>query len=605
VERKHLIALFGVAFVSLAALEGRLFWLQVVRRSDYERYRSARRHVELIEPSRGRILDRHGEVLARDERAFAVEVVMADYAADPRVEGRLARLLNRPAEEIRAGVARAVERMERLASRRPSRERAAILRRESRTPYPLIGNVTFEQAYVIELNPELLPGLVVREERRRVYPQGAWVGALTHYVQAITREEHEALLRGREGLERLDETIGTDGVDALAARGAFLEWKVGRGGIEKQYDALLRGRPGLRLLEKRPREEALELELLAAEAGRDVRLTIDLRLQKAAMEALAPQRGAVVLMDLRDGSIRALAASPGFDPNAFVPPVDAARIRAILGEDGAMLHRAIAQPLVPGSVFKTVAALAALREAGADPARRIECDGIFEGRHRNMRCWIADHGYGHGAMALHDALEQSCNVYFYTLGSELGVPSMATWAIRMGYGSRTGIDLPGEREGLVPRRGVQDTAASFAIGQDRLLVTPLQVARAMAFIANGGRLVRPRITELQEPWVDRNPPLDEAALRAVRGGLAAAVEGPAGTAHNTRLREFKVAGKTGSAQAAQGKPTHAWFAGYFPHDDPRAVIAVVVEFAGHGGAVAAPIAETVIRAMYNAEGSKP
>lgn len=598
-ERKQLIALFAVALLSLACLEGRLFYLQVIEHDHYKEIVRRRRHVEVIQPSRGPIKDRNDVILVRDERAFSLEIVQVDAEEDPNVTARLARLMDIPEEEIERRIARNISRMKVLAGRRPRREYKAIMRRESRTPYPLMEHLAFDHAYTIEVNPDYFPGLIVRAGLRRVYLHGSTVGHLTGYIGPISEKEHEALRKTRRWLARFDSVIGSAGVGGLWHRGAFKEWTLGRSGIEAQYDEILRGRAGLTLWEKRRRREPIELELLPVEAGREVRLTVDLRIQEAAVEALGGYRGAVVVMDIRDGSILAMASTPTYDPNVFIAPRDNEMIRAYFRdrERKPLRNRAIHTAYPPGSVFKVFTALAALKEGGADPARTVTCTGIFSGRYRTFRCWIYEHGLGHGTLDLVGGLERSCNVYFYTLGSELGTPPIATWAYRSGFGSKSGIDLLGERRGTVPRRGVGDYAAAVAIGQDKLLVTPLQVARAMAFIANGGRLVRPRISFRQEPRIDRNPLLPDSILAPIRKGMIEAVEGRAGTARLTGLRTFKVAGKTGSAQIGGNRTTHAWFGGYFPHDAPRYAFAVIAEQAGHGGAVAAPIAETVIRAV--------
>lgn len=589
-----MVALFVVALASLACLEARLFYLQVLKFDDYRQIVDARRHLELPEGGRGRILDRTGAVLARDDRSFSLEVVLEDFRKDPELPARLARLLNVGVEEIDARVAGIEGRMEAVARRRPERERKAILRRESRTPYPFVKNLAFEQACVVEVNPDRYPGLPVRQELRRVYPEGAVAGHLTGYTGLISDREHRDLPNSRRGLERLDEAIGVEDVNGLWERGRFQEWTIGRGGIEEQYDAHLRGRVGLTLKEKRRNAPAVEVELLAQENGNDVTLTIDLEVQKTALKALGGHVGAVVAMDIRDGSILVMASTPTYDPNVFIPPVDRDLVRWYFSEGNGtpMANRAMSSPYPPGSVFKTTTAMAALTDGRTDPAHETRCTGAFQGRARTLRCWL---DIGHGDMGTVEALELSCNVYFYTRGSELGVLPIGRWAYRMGYGSPSGIDLPREFGGKIPLSGTGDIASSVAIGQDTVTITPMQAARAAAFIANGGRLVRPRITTLQEPWVDQNPPVDAAALETVRRGLIAVPR--TGTAKGTALKDFKVAGKTGSAQVVLGRPTHGWFAGYWPHDDPKHAIAVVVEFAGHGGAVAAPIAEQVVRAI--------
>jgi penicillin-binding protein 2 len=270
----------------------------------------------------------------------------------------------------------------------------------------------------------------------------------------------------------------------------------------------------------------------------------------------------------------------------------------------------------PGSVFKPAAAVALLQAVDMDPAAPLVCRGYLQTPDRQRCMLFRRHGMGHGPTNLADALAQSCNVYFFHYANKIGPEALISWAMRLGFGQRTGIDLPAEAAANLPT--IQGGAAgdgdgwqladsqALAIGQGRLTATPLQVVRMMAAIANGGYLITPRVTrDLVDSGEVRDVPataegiripgLHEATLQTVRQGLLRVVADPAGTAHRTVFIEgLPVAGKTGTAQVAPDQEDHAWFAGYAPADDPRIALVVVLEHAGDGSAAAGPAARQLL-----------
>jgi penicillin-binding protein 2 len=337
--------------------------------------------------------------------------------------------------------------------------------------------------------------------------------------------------------------------------------------------------------------------------------------------------GALVAMDVQTGDILALVSKPSYDPNAFAGGVSAATWKALTTDTWRPLQdRAISGQYPPGSTYKAIVAAAALQEKVITTGGLVYCPGHFTLGRRTYRCWKKE---GHGAMALRDALIQSCDVYFYTAGLKLGIDRLAFFARGFSLGRRTGIPLASEQSGLVPTAAWKETrfgepwgageTVSASIGQGFNLTTPLQLAVAYAAIANGGRVVRPRlILSQQDPGGQLSPgpapeirstvPVSEKNLAIVRDALTGVVEEPRGTGGRARVPGMRVAGKTGTAQVVHMKHTedleedqvplkyrdHAWFVAFAPADAPQIVVAVLNEHGGHGGSAAAPIAQRVL-----------
>jgi penicillin-binding protein 2 len=374
------------------------------------------------------------------------------------------------------------------------------------------------------------------------------------------------------------------------------------------------------------------------EIGRDVKLTLDFALQRSAEELLdsALERrqlsqpeiqsagGAIVVLEIADGSLRALAAAPRFDPNLFLGD-RAGEIAELLADPSRpLVDRACRMAIAPGSVFKIVTA-AALLESGVDPEEPFFCQGYLK-RPEQQRCAIfTRQGIGHGETTLADALCVSCNVYFFHHAGRVGPDPLVDWAERFGFGRPTGVDLPGEAAGVVPNPEnierlehhpwkTADTQA-LAVGQGSLTVTPLQIACLMAAVAGEGNFIQPHICRVGSAHHDgdRNlpgdelmvgeahptkiPGLHERTLRVIREGLERVVADPAGTAHGSvYLKEIPIAGKTGTAETGDG-PSHAWFAGYVPADQPKYVFVIALEHAGEAAATAGPVAKRLVLRM--------
>lgn len=518
----------------------------------------------------------------------------------------------RPAEKtIRPGLAGLLYRAKREITSPPKRSSLApVIVQEELDYHAIASNVPLEVAAEIRAHPELYPGLRVREATARVYPQMA-LGA--HLVGTRSRDA------ASESLHR-----------------------TGRSGIERSYDGRLRGIDGRRKVTFNRRGELIRSEVVREPiSGRDVVLTIETRLQRSAEslldQALAgssnldvsgdqldgsapvPTGGCILVLDAHSGDVLTIANAPRFDLNQMLRPSEDVWNATIEDPRHPLFPRATQMTAPPGSVFKVLSAAAMLESSDLNPLAHQFCQGYLD-RPDQHRCYIFRHfGTGHGQVTLRSALAQSCNVYFFLAARRMGPEPLVQWASQFGFGNPTGIDLPFERGGQVPGPGKGGSARWYsgdtlglAIGQSRLTVTPIQVARMMAAIANGGYLVTPRVADDSNfaddsaTYVWSQKPrrrirgLSDETLAEIRRGLFSAVNDPGGTGFKTvRLDEVAIAGKTGTAEVGSDRPDHAWFAGYVPANRPRFAFVVMLEHGGAGGAAAGPIARRLVQAMQN------
>ena len=465
----------------------------------------------------------------------------------------------------------------------------------------IVDDVPPELAGELEKNAKNYPGVKIVEITRRDYPLGPAAANWLGYV-------------GSDAMGQGDTPIGLTGIEGRAE--SMLH---GEPGCEIQYT----DHGGKLLSTVRQREPV---------AGRDVVLTIDAQLQLLAEQALdhalrrrdnqatiatepAPG-GAIVVMDVHSGEILAAASAPRFDPNLFT--AGDPRVEAILNDPRQPLFDRVAKmALAPGSVFKSVTALALVESKVIDPQAVFRCQGYLADPDR-LRCQIfRQHGIGHGDVTLADALAQSCNVYFFHHATELGAARLLDWASRFGFGQPTGIEIVDEVAGHLPtstQLRQLSQAQMFAVGQGPFTATPLEIVRVYAAIANGGYLITPRVTidapidraeqlgpsETLPPMSDaaRIAGLTPAALDAVRAGLQRVVDDPNGTGYATvRLPSLAIAGKTGTAETGGNQQDHAWFAGYAPADAPRYAFVVVLEHAGSGAMAAGTVAKSLVQRM--------
>ncbi len=599
-DRSRVLILVALVLLPLGGLEARLIHLQLVNGTDSPVDLGNRRQsVEILHARRGRLLDVQGRVLAADERAFDCYLVLEEYEKQP---GPLASLLGLDPAELQTRVEEIYERIEKQVRQRPAGEHSRLYKRERRAPYLLRRDIDFKAAIAIETSPQRFPGVVVREALKRVYPYKEAGCHLTGYLKRVTANENEFrdLLQKGYFYEGFEELIGQDGIAQLYRRGAFHEDLIGASGLEKKYDDLLRGRSGLAILEREAgsaRKRSIDLK--PSEPGKDLELTLDIEVQRDVEKILSalPHLAAAAVIDVATGDVVTLASNRLYDPNAFTPPGDAAAVKAALkdNENKPLISRAFQDQYSLGSIFKAATAVAGLQDKHVRAEELLPCRGKFDERLTKFNCWIWNEFRGmHHELNLHQALERSCNCYFYEVGKRSGIEAVIRWGRALGFGAPTGIDVPGEAQGRIPDRGRGELdVLSLAIGQHELMVTPLQAAVMMAAIANGGSRVTPR---LRRGAAAAPVPLEisPATLKEVRQGLHDVTHAAHGTARNTTLKEWKAVGKTSSAQSTAGRESHAWFAGYAPYDAPRYAIAVIVLYSGHGGEVAAPPAAKIL-----------
>lgn len=591
---RRALMLAGGQAVLLGSLAARLYHLQVLEADKYATLADENRiSVKLLPPPRGTVIDRKGALLALNRQNYRA-VILRERSPD--------------IEETVDRFASLVELTE-AERRRILRE---VRRRRAFVPVTVRENLSWEEVAVLEVNSPDLPGVFIEMGQTRHYPAGAATAHLVGYVGAVA----EADLTG----------------DPLLELPGF---QIGKDGVERVYDLALRGRAGRRHLEVNAVGRVIrELDRWEGQAGREIALTLDVDIQRMAIERFGEESGAAVAMDIHSGAVLVLASTPAFDPEDFARGISVSDWQELIRNPRAPLtNKAIAGQYAPGSTFKMMVALAALESGLAVPETRVVCNGVMELGTARFHCWKRA---GHGSLDMAGGLQHSCDVYFYEMARRVGIDRIAAMARRFGFGDRTGVDLPGERQGLVPTRDWKKRATGVAwqpgeslvagIGQGFILTTPLQLAVMTARLANGGQAVAPHVTRdviagdemgdrADAPAPDMG--LSPAMLNVMRTGMDLVVNDPRGTAYGARIieREMRMAGKTGTSQVRrisererqtgvrknEDKPReerdHALFVGYAPVAEPRFACAVIVEHGGGGSKVAAPIARDILREL--------
>ncbi len=676
-SRRRVFATIILLLFPLGLIEARLFYLQVLKGDEFrEQAETTVTSIEIIPTGRGRILDRNGVVLAQDERTFQIDLVLhqlrvprlspgevrtlvrvtsdelerrPEISSVPTSMSRLARLFGVPRELLETAleyalVNRAVRavatvtgkdashlfgkvevayrRIARLTADKTKRDARRIAQIQREMPIRLINEVDYDVASEIRVNAEKYPGVVVTERLRRVYPQKGVGCHIVGYVSKMSESQYHDLEAQGYFSQGLVELIGEEEYARKERHGTFMADVVGKSGIELEYDEILKGARGAMILERDlfHRNRRI-LKHAPSTRGRDLRLTIDIELQRQVEAALQHadvkgRPGVAIVCDVASGEILALASVPTYDPNDLMAPVTPEAYREIFESPlRPLICRAVRGEYPLGSVFKVVTGLAALQKGAVGLHSPIDCSGKYKPDVKRFNCWIWNKYKGqHGPLILPEALQRSCNVFFYHAAARTGATDLVRETREFGFGLPTGIDLPGESQGSVPgMAGLATGRASgvtpnellnLSIGQGRLMVTPLQVMRMMLAIANGGRLVDFRLNR-DAPRSTRTLDVPSSHLQAIREGLYLVTHAKQGTAYKTGLWQFGAAGKTStadvaSAAAAAANPRlkpHAWFSGYAPHDRPRYAFVVVVENIGAGGEFAAPVAKRILTAL--------
>jgi len=587
--RQRVTGVMICVLVAFTVLLLRLVYLQVIKGQEY-RLLSLNNRIRLqsIDPPRGLIYDRNGDVLVENRPSFDVSITLKDAGKVETTVGKVSEHLNVPPEEL----------MQRLKTSKGISAYKPIMLKQD------IGRNALAS---IETHKYDLPGITVDVNLRRHYLNVRDAAHLIGYLSEISPDE----LAGKKYPGR--------------RRGDF----IGKFGAEKAYENYLRGTRGGRQVEVNANGQVVQvLKTVAAKPGQNIFLTIDHALQKQAESLLRGVAGAAVAMEPGSGRILALASSPAFDQNYFAVGMSHEQWDLLISNPfRPMENKAIQGEYPPGSTYKIITALAGLEEGVIDENTQVFCPGFYHFGNRNFRCWKKG---GHGQVKIIKAITESCDVYFYKVGELLGVDRLAWYATASGLGSPTGINLDKEARGLIPtaawkkrRTGVpwqKGETLSVAIGQGFNLATPLQMVGMTAAIANGGTRYKPiileaiktsdgRILHQNEPQVIGKIPISEPSLAMVKTGLWAVVNSDHGTARGSRLADIEISGKTGTSQVISRKKDddraegerpahhrpHAWFVAYAPSETPVIAVAVLIEHGEHGSSAAAPVARELIK----------
>ena len=576
----------GTVFALLATA----YWYLQISRGEYffglsenNRLRSVK-----VTAPRGYVLDRKGSVLVENEPAYSLQLYRREAKDIASAIDLAARVLQVPREQIQGRVKKGLRDPEFL-------------------PIPVAENLGIEEVASIEARAPEHPEFAITVSQRRLYKRGVSAAHALGYLSEVSPEQ---IARGGEAVYRVG------------------DW-VGQKGIEESYEKLLAGTHGERrvIVDSRGHEIAEEARI-DARPGENLFLTLDLELQEVAESFFRERVGSCVALDPKTGEILVLVSSPSFDPNWFTRRVTRKEWDVLIGDAHHPLQNgAIQNQFSPGSVFKIFEAYGALAKGLVDPEEKVFCPGYATFYGRTFKCHRKE---GHGWVALRDAIKMSCDVYFYNLGRRLGIDRIAEISKGFGFGEPTGVDLSYEKSGNVPseewartKRGARwypSETISVAIGQGPVLVTPMQVARALAGLIEGGRLPTPHLFYAsQDPATQeklrykvetkQGLALDAEKAAIVKNGMWAVLNEPGGTAYLSRVPGLNAAGKTGTVQVI-GRETseglarskriqdHAWFAGFAPVEDPQIVVVVFVENGGHGSSAAAPLAKAIFEKRF-------
>jgi penicillin-binding protein 2 len=595
--RTRVNVLNALVLTCFALLAARFVWLQVVKHSDFAvKAEENRIAIVPIVPNRGLILDRNGVVLASNYSAFTLEITPS----------KLVNPLDQTIDELAQLVTIEVK----------DRKRFKKLLEDSRgfESVALRTRLTDEEVARFSAQRFRFPGVEVQARLFRQYPLGETASHVIGYIGRVSRSEASALEDG-------DDAANYNGTD-----------HIGKEGLEKSYEKQLHGRTGYEEVEKTAGGAAIRtLSRTPAKAGSNLILSIDIELQKVVEEAFGERRGALVAIEPSTGDVLAYVSRPGYDPNLFVDGIDTQSWNELnTSLDRPMVNRALSGTYAPGSTFKPFMALAALELGKRTPSQTTYDPGFYMlGNHR----FNDDVVGGHGSVDIRKSIIVSCNTYYYALGRDMGIDAIRDFMKPFGFGQPTGIDLENEKSGVLPsqewKRARFKGAAGKWVGGDTISVsngsgynayTPLQIAHAVANLANNGVVMKPHLVKIVEDGATRarqltvpkesyRIPLKQENIDFIKNAMVGVTSEPGGTGYSAFAGAgYTVGGKTGTAQVitikkgekynaarlAERLRDNALFTAFAPVDKPRIVIAMVVENAGKGGAFAAPIARKAL-----------
>jgi len=595
--RLRVTVLGAMAFLCFFLLLVRFVWLQVVKHTDFA-VKAEENRISLVPvvPNRGLILDRNGVVLASNYSAYTLEITPSKLEA--------------PLEETIAELSKLV------AVDAKDRRRFKKLLDESKgfESVPLRTRLSDEEVARFSAQHFRFPGVEVQARLFRQYPLGETASHVIGYIGRISRAEADAL---------------DDGDDAANYRGTD---HIGKEGLEKSYEKLLHGQAGFEEVEKTSGGRAIRtLSRTPAKAGSNLILSIDIELQKIVEEAFGDRRGALVAIEPETGDVLAYVSRPGYDPNLFVDGIDSQSWDELnTSLDKPLLNRPISGTYAPGSTFKPFMALAALELGKRTPSQVTYDPGYYMlGGHRFNDDLVG----GHGSVDMRKSIIVSCNTYYYELGHDMGINAIHDFMQPFGFGEKTGIDLENEKSGALPSpawkakrfkgvagRWVGGDTISVSNGSGLNAYTPLQIAHAVANLANNGVVMKPHLVKMVEDSATRarkltvaqqsyRIPLKQENIDFIKNAMVGVTSEPGGTAYRVFANAgYTVGGKTGTAQVitikkgekynaarlAERLRDNALFTAFAPVDKPRIVLAMVVENAGKGGEAAAPIARKAL-----------
>ncbi len=582
-KRRLTIAL-SLTVLFFAIFSARLFYLQIYKGEEYRGFseRNVLRVLDLPAP-RGRVFDRNGEKILYNKPSFNIRVFPKEITDAEGLAKKLAEIVNVPEKQL-------LKKLRKIASLK------------NFYPVTIAKDISREQLLLLEKNKETLESVFLELGHKRFYPHGEAAAVFLGYTGTADPEEVKTHRRIKAGTQ------------------------VGKTGVEKIFDNELRGINGLQYIMVNAHGKVISDSLATLlptrknremVQGKDIHLTIDAELQKTANDALGNENGAIVVMDVRNGEILVMVSRPSYRPEHISKGLSTEkRKRRKKKEHFSLLNRSTEGTYPPGSVLKIITAFALLQEKTANPESSVYCPGYYLINGKRLNCWREE---GHGHMNLHQAIVESCDVYFYKLSLKLGVDGLYPYLKKFGLGERTGIALP-EKPGLSPskawkRKHLKEPwyageTAMLAIGQGYVTTTPLQVNVMTAAIANGGSIVKPKIRKTEEKTAPRitgaAQKLDAKSVSFLKKALFDAVNAHRGTGIYARSKITSVSGKTGTAQvvSAQVESTqkrfqdHAWFTSYAPSDSAEIAVTVLVENGGSGSVAAAPIAKKIIETHF-------
>lgn len=583
---RRTLLLTGGQLGLFSILAGRMYYLQIIQNEKYKFLAEDNRiNVHLIPPKRGQILDRYGNVLAYSSASYHLKLIRERTKSLDKTLNKISSIV--PLEE---------DQKEKIIKN---------IRRESKfVPITVVEDLTWDQLAQLEVMTPDIPGVLIEEGQKRVYPYSSLLGHITGYVGVASEKD----------IKRDDEKNPLYQLP---------DFQIGKSGLEKTYNKKLLGKAGAKNLEVNAHGRIIrELDRIHSVSGENLKLSLDLELQKYAVERLGEQAGSVVVMDIHKGDILALVTHPSYDPNMFTRGLTHQEWKELSTDPrGPLKNKAVGGQYAPGSTFKMMVALAALENKVVTPRDRFTCRGYMHFGNRRFHCWKRG---GHGRVDLNYGLKMSCDVYFYELSLKVGVDKIEEMCRKFGLNQLLGIDVPDEKPGLIPTHAWKENrfkepwyrgeTLSIGIGQGYTLTTPLQLAVMTARLANGGYAVKPH---LFDPPLSREVyekiDVDPKNLELIKQAMSDVVN-RGGTAARSRILDpdMAMAGKTGTAQVRRitmadrraGRASnknlpwhlrdHGLFVGYAPVDKPQYAISVVVEHGGGGSSAAAPIAKDVM-----------